>query len=234
MKYLFIFAHPDDETVACAATLHALSSAGEDVLVVSVTDGGGGEVSSQVKATHSEVPVGTIRTEELAQALKLLGVKNYQVLHFTDGQITNHMVWGELRGAIIEVIDSYHPDVVVTFDHSGWYFHLDHVAVSIATTLAVQQAEFPPDVFFFAHFRVNDSKWKYIYTDQLPITHRVDATKFKQSKYAALSAHVSQDLTGPKRQLDSEPKHYELYQLASASEKGKKLLKQHWLFSAQD
>lgn len=143
------------------------------------------------------------------------------------------MVWGQLRSSIIDVIDSYKPDVLVTFDHSGWYFHLDHVGVSIATTLAVQQAEFPPQLFFLSHFRVNQTKWKYIYSDQMPFTHAVDVTDLKPLKLKALDLHESQNLHEPRRQVTSEEKHYEYYQLAHASEEGLKLLEQNSIFQEQ-
>lgn len=231
MKYLFVFAHPDDETVACAGTLHKLVEAGEDVLVVSVTDGGAGEVNEQAQARLAKLSsVNELRKLELQEALDVLGVKHAQVLDFQDGQITNQMTWGSLRSALIDVVDAYKPDVVITFDHSGWYFHLDHVATSIATTWAVQQAKFPPQIFLLVHFRVQNSKWKYIFSDKIPATHTVDVSDVKEIKMTALEHHVSQDLTEPKRQLREEPKSLEYYQLASATPAGKKLLKKHWLF----
>lgn len=231
MKHLFIFAHPDDETVATAGTLHKLVKAGEDVLVVSVTDGGGGEVQQSAQPSLSTYhSVGELRKHELQDALTVLGVKHYNILSFQDGKITNEMVWGELRSSLIDVIDSYQPDFVYTFDHSGWYFHLDHVATSIATTWAVQQAKFPPAVFFLVHFRVNNTKWKYVYSDKMPITHTVDVTDVKELKFNALDKHQSQNLVEPRRQLAAETEHKELFQLASATTRGKTLLKHHWLF----
>jgi N-acetylglucosamine malate deacetylase 2 len=235
MKYLFLFAHPDDETVACAGTLHKLVQHGEDVMVVSVTDGSGGQVHERAKAQLAVFKtVGTLRRYELEQTLQFLGIKQHKILNFSDGKITNDMVWGQLKSAVVDCIDEYRPDVVVTFDHSGWYFHLDHIAVSIATTLAVQEAKFSPDVFFLSHFRVNQSKWKYIYSDQMPITHRVDVTESKEMKLHAFELHASQDLTEPRRQVTTEEKHFELYQLAHVTEKGKQLLNQQALFVAVD
>lgn len=233
MKYLFLFAHPDDETVACAGTMHLLAQQGHDVFVVSVTDGSGGEVSEKYREKNGNSEVGKIRRSELHDALHLLGVQNYTVLDFIDGNITNEIVWGQLRSSIIDVIDTYKPDVLITFDHSGWYFHLDHVGVSIATTLAVQQAEFPPQLFFLSHFRVNQTKWKYIYSDRMPFTHVVDVTDLKPLKLKALDLHESQNLHEPRRQVTSEETHYEYYQLAHATESGLKLLEQSPIFQQQ-
>ena len=49
LNFLFIFAHPDDETVACAGTILQLRAAGHLVTVVSVTDGGAGEASAPTR-----------------------------------------------------------------------------------------------------------------------------------------------------------------------------------------
>lgn len=234
MKYLFLFAHPDDETVACAGTMHLLSQQGHEVFVVTVTDGSGGEVSDKTREKNMGKDVGSIRRNELHDALTFLGVKTYEVLNFTDGHITNEMVWGQLRSAIIDVIDGYQPDVFITFDHSGWYFHLDHVGVSIAATLAVQQAQFPPKVFMLSHFRVSHTKWKYIYSDQMPITHQVDVTELKPLKLKALELHESQNLDEPRRQVSSEEQHFEYYQLAHATPEGLELLEQHSIFQRRD
>ncbi len=239
MKHLFIFAHPDDETVACAGTLHKLVAAGEEVMVVSVTDGSGGEVNPEAQQRLAELSsVGELRRDELCEALKVVGVNNYKVLKFQDGKITNEMVWGELRSALIDLIDGYKPDAVYTFDHSGWYFHLDHVATSIATTWAVQQAAFPPNIFFLVHFRVKNTKWKYVYSKDIPATHVVDVTDLKNLKLEALSKHLSQNLTEPKRQLQEEKRVLEFYQLAAFSPDGfeasEKALQGHWLFQPVD
>lgn len=234
MKYLFLFAHPDDETVACAGTMHLLAQQGHEVFVVTATDGSGGEVSVKSREKNKQKDVGSIRRSELHEALLFLGVKTYKVLDFVDGQITNEIVWGQLRSAIIDVIDAYQPDVLVTFDHSGWYFHLDHVGVSIATTLAVQQAQFPPKIFMLSHFRVNQTKWKYIYSENMPITHVVDVTELKSLKLRALELHESQNLDEPRRQVNSEQQHFEYYQLAHASQEGLDLLEQHPIFQRRD
>ncbi len=231
MKYLFIFAHPDDETVACAGTLRRLAETGEDILVVTVTDGGAGEVSQHVQARLEKfASVGELRRQELDDALKFLGVQNYKVLHFQDGQITNEIVWGQLRSAVIDLIDSYKPDVVITFDHSGWYFHLDHGGVSIATTLAVQQAEFPPAVFFHVHFKVNQSRWSYVFPETQPITHRVNVTDLKEIKLKTLNFHDSQDFHTIKQQLMDPVDHFEAYQLVHSTPAGQQMLKNHSLF----
>ena len=68
----------------------------------------------------------------------------------------------------------------------------------------------------------------------MPVTHHVDVTESKAMKLRAFELHASQDLSEPRRQLSTEEKHFELYQLAHVTEKGKQLLKQQALFVALD
>lgn len=231
MTYLFIFAHPDDETVACAATIKQLVDAGEEVIIVSATDGSAGEVHERAQQKLAELKsIGALRRYELQQVAQLLNVNTLQILDFIDGEITNQKVWGELTTTFINVINQYKPDVVVTFDHSGWYFHLDHVGVSIATTLAVQQAKHQTPIFLFAHVKVSSGRWKYVFPKDLPVTHIVDATSQKDFKLRVLDLHASQDLERSRQRIIDEKEHQEWYQLVSITPAGKKLFKNHPIF----
>lgn len=233
MKFLFLFAHPDDETVSCGATIKFLADAGHDVTVVSLTDGSSGEVMPEAEAALAKYgSLGALRRHEFQEACSFLGVSQAEILHFTDGEITNNQVWGKLTDACRETIDTYKPDVLITFDHSGWYFHLDHVGVSIATTLAAYQAEFPPAVFFHTLMQVQDSKWKYVFPSVLPITHQVNATTLKEFKIKALNLHASQSTATPQKWIQQRNPYYELYQLVFCQRNGQDLLKKLPLFSS--
>jgi LmbE family N-acetylglucosaminyl deacetylase len=217
LKFLFIFAHPDDETVACAGTILQLIQAGHEVSILSVTDGAAGEVSESAQPELIKYgSVAQLRRAELQCVSQFLNVQKLQFLGFNDGQITNQEVWGKLRSDLIEVIDTQKPDFVVTFDHSGWYFHLDHVGVSIATTLAFQQASHKPLGLLLSYVQVEGSKWQYVYSDHLPITHKVNATPQRTHKIKALQLHQSQDTKIIQEKVEREQPHYELYQLSFA------------------
>jgi LmbE family N-acetylglucosaminyl deacetylase len=232
MKYLFIFAHPDDETIACAGTIKKLIEAGDQVTVVSVTDGGAGEVKPEAQAILKELgSVSALRRYEFAQVTQFLGLEQTKILDFQDGQITNEMVWGKLKQRIIDLIDEIQPEVVITFDHSGWYFHLDHVGTSIATTLAVQEAAYPPEVFFLSLFKMNRTKWNYVYPEKLPFTHVVDFSDMVEMKLQAIDLHVSQTLQEPRRRIVEDKEYQELFQLAWCTDKGKKILAEQNIFS---
>jgi len=208
MRCLFIFAHPDDETVSCAITIKKLTEAGHEVTVVSVTDGGAGEV----------------------MRCAFLGVKKLDILNFKDGEITNQEVWGKLSIACQEKIDEYQPDLLVTFDHTGWYFHLDHVAVSIATTLAANQAKHSPQIFFHTLMLVENTKWSYVFPKNLPVTHQVDSSQNREVKIEAMRLHASQDLDTVKRWVEERQPYFELFQLVSATSEGEKMLQNQSIF----
>jgi LmbE family N-acetylglucosaminyl deacetylase len=233
MTFLFIFAHPDDETVACAGTIHQLVERGCAVHVIHATDGGAGEVTKSAAQSRLEqlASVAALREEEMQAAASHLGLSSYQTLGIPDGTITNGDVWGKLKELLIEQIDQLKPHIVTTFDHTGWYYHLDHVGVSIATTLAYQQAAHRPEALLFSHFRPKGvvSKWKYVFPDNPPISHRVTVTD-REHKLQAMQQHASQDLSVPEQFMNQEKVHQEEYQLAFATKVGTQLLKETKIF----
>jgi LmbE family N-acetylglucosaminyl deacetylase len=233
MRYMFFFAHPDDETIGTTSTMKKLTDQGDEVIVVTATDGAAGEVHERSKKDLEKFgTLAKLRRHELEQVSKLLGVKESLVLDFQDGEMTNKQVWGELTSTFIDLIDTYKPDFVVTFDHSGWYFHLDHVGVSIATTLAFHQSTHRPEALLLSYVQVEGSKWKYVFPTHLPITHVVDASDHKELKIQALELHASQDVEKIKEKVRKESPHRELFQLVFATEKGEKIMKKHPIFQS--
>lgn len=225
MRWLFIFAHPDDETVACGGTIKKLTQHGHEVILVTATDGSAGEVMEPAQEKLKQFgSLGALRRHEYQQVADFLGATKTKVLDFTDGEITNQMVWSSLTLTMGEVIDEFQPDVLVTFDHSGWYYHLDHVAVSIATTLAANQATHKPALFFHVHMKVEKVKWKYVFPETLPITHQINVDDVKQDILQALNLHESQGTDPVKNWIKARQPYYELYQLVFADDRGHELL----------
>lgn len=218
-RYLFVFAHPDDESIACAATMHQLLQRGDDVKVVLATRGQAGEVMQEAAAEFAEVgDLGELRTRETHRAMKAVGVKDVEFLNYQDGEITNQVTWGKLKEDIIAVIEAYRPDVVVTFDHTGWYYHLDHVAVSIATTWAVRESIHRPQALLLSYVRVKDTHWPYAFLPTVPVTHVVDATPHKELKLQTLTLHASQKTDAIEQKIHAETPHFELFQLVPLTE----------------
>lgn len=210
MKYLFLLAHPDDEAVAAGGTVRLLANQGEEIVVVLATKGEAGPTSSRLRGV------------EFRKSCEILGISKFEILNFKDGEINNKIVWGELELAFIDKIEKYQPEVVVTFDHSGWYFHLDHVGVSIAAMRAVQRAKHKVQVLLFVLFHPPGIKlrWRYAYQQPLPVTHMVEVKSVIKQKIQAIKAHKSQYLGFlPSMLLGRMNKEY--FQLVLATKKGK-------------
>jgi N-acetylglucosamine malate deacetylase 2 len=196
MQFLFVYAHPDDETVAAGGMVRLMTDQGHTCNLVMVTDGGAGEVDE--RAAEKLGMIGTketLRTLELRTAGEILGYRKLVQLHYQDGMLSNTDTWGRLTDHLVGQIESFQPDVVVTFDHTGWYYHLDHIAVSVATTRAVQRVNCEVKAIAYNWFRPMgiEEKWPYAY---VPMQHnyKVFIAAQKMVKIAAIRAHASQKL----------------------------------------
>lgn len=218
MKYLFFLAHPDDEVVSSGGTIRLLADQGDEIIVVLATKGEAGEGQ-------------TDRIKEFKNSCEILGIKKTEVLSFKDGGINNKQVWGELELTFIEKIEKYKPEVVMTFDHSGWYFHLDHVGVSIAALRAMQHAKHKTQalVFMLFHPPGTKLKWPYVYQKKLPVTHVVDVRSVIKQKVAAIMVHKSQNM-GFLPLMKTGLMNREYFQLALATKKGKMWFKESKIF----
>ena len=123
---LAIFAHPDDESLACGGTLARLADAGARVVLLCATRGEGGSVSDPALVADGDL--GAARTRELHEAARVLGIRDVLVKDHPDGDLRWDDV-PELHEEIVQVLADYRPDAVVTFDADGLYWHLDHVGV---------------------------------------------------------------------------------------------------------
>lgn len=125
---LAVFAHPDDESLACGGLLAACADAGARVSLLCLTRGEHGPGAGAGR--------GRLRTDELRAAARVLGVAHVEILDHEDGMLRwldPDALDADIRGAIVR----RRPDVVVTFDEDGLYWHPDHIAVHERTTAVV-------------------------------------------------------------------------------------------------
>lgn len=127
---LGLFAHPDDESLACGGLLARCAAAGAYVVVVSLTRGEAGPAP----AGHGAL--GVVRRGELARAAATLGIADAVVCAHPDGMLP-WLAAGVLEDEIAALLARHRPDVVVTFDLDGLYWHPDHIAVHTHTTAVV-------------------------------------------------------------------------------------------------
>jgi N-acetyl-1-D-myo-inositol-2-amino-2-deoxy-alpha-D-glucopyranoside deacetylase len=134
-RLLAVFAHPDDESVACGATLACCAAEGAQVTVLCATRGEAGE---RTPGCSEEVNLGIVRRGELHEAARRLGIDEVILLDHPDGYLPyeNPTVF---RQEIVVAIRHLRPDVVITFGPDGLYWHPDHIFVHERVTEAVGQ-----------------------------------------------------------------------------------------------
>lgn len=148
-RLLAIFAHPDDESLACGGTLAWCAAQGVRVSLLCVTRG---EMGQRAPGTSDEtIPLGTIRRGELHAAAQRLGVEDVIVFDHPDGSL-NGVDEPQLRNEMIVAIRHVRPDVVITFGPDGLYWHPDHVTVHERVTEAVQQLGASAPALFYVVF----------------------------------------------------------------------------------
>ena len=156
-RFLFVHAHPDDETLTTGATIAHYARQGAEVHVVTCTLGEEGEVIgdkwARLAVDHAD-QLGGYRIGELTRALNHLGIAEPWFLggagrwrdsgmaetpgrdrhRFTDAGLD------EPVAALADVIQEVRPHVVVTYDPNGGYGHPDHIRAHEVTMAAVAAA----------------------------------------------------------------------------------------------
>jgi LmbE family N-acetylglucosaminyl deacetylase len=141
---LAVFAHPDDESLACGGTLARLADLGVRVVVMCASRGERGSIADPALVPPGG-SLGAVRTNELRDAARVLGVAEVIVLDHPDGDLRWDRV-PEFHEEIVSAIKAYSPDLVITFAEDGLYWHLDHIGVHERTYTAVKSfgASGPP------------------------------------------------------------------------------------------
>jgi len=140
---LGIFAHPDDESLACGGTLARLADAGARVILLCASHGEAGSISDPALVPDGNL--GAVRARELRDAAAVLGIAEVILLDHPDGDL-RWVQEPELHQEIVATILRCRPDAVITFAEDGLYWHLDHIGVHERTFTAVRSfgAAAPP------------------------------------------------------------------------------------------
>lgn len=159
-RMLLVHAHPDDETINNGATMALYAALGADVTLVTCTRGEEGEVlvkDLEHLAAHNTDSLGDHRVEELALAMKALGVSDHRFLgegriKYRDsgmmGTEPNNrpdVFWqanfDDATHDLVKVIEEVKPHVLITYDEIGGYGHPDHIqAHRVAMSAAEKSA----------------------------------------------------------------------------------------------
>jgi LmbE family N-acetylglucosaminyl deacetylase len=215
---LVVLAHPDDEIFHGGMLMH-LSQQGVRVTLVCATNGEAGKPHPSVGAVDD---LGALRTDELRLSCRRLGIDPPVLLKFHDSARGERQRHGDARAlanvdmleveaAIRRVIEEVRPQVLLTFDPHGGYYHPDHLAIHRATTAAffssgAMGAVAPERLFYGTMLRdvfrdLSDKSRGRGIADGLDpdvfgtatemIAVAFDASSFVQHKFLALAAHRS-------------------------------------------
>jgi LmbE family N-acetylglucosaminyl deacetylase len=135
LKLLVIFAHPDDESMGMGGTLTKYSAEGVDTHLVCASRGERGWFGPE-EQNPGLSRLGQIRTRELENAVKELGMKGLHFLDYIDGDV-DQAPHAEAIGKITAHIRRIKPQVVVTFPPDGNYGHPDHIVMGQFTSAAI-------------------------------------------------------------------------------------------------
>jgi N-acetyl-1-D-myo-inositol-2-amino-2-deoxy-alpha-D-glucopyranoside deacetylase len=146
---LLVHAHPDDEAISTGGVMMKAHDAGHRVVLVTATRGEAGEIHNMDEAS-SRPRLGEIRTKELENASRILGVSRSEFLGYRDSGMVgtaenddprsfHQAPLAEAAGKLVAILREEKPDVVVTYGEDGVYGHPDHVKAHFVTTAALDQ-----------------------------------------------------------------------------------------------
>lgn len=196
-----VWAHPDDETYLSGGTAAALVELGHRVVAVTATRGeaGGADQTPAGRAATTWV-----RTRELGEALRILGVREHVWLGYEDGCCEDADPERAVR-RLTRLFDEVRPDTVLTFGPDGFTGHPDHRAVSGWVNRALERSAAAPRLLHavatvqdrvdpeldsdFGVFELGQPR--LLEPDELALRH-VLAPGILRRKVAALRAQASQ------------------------------------------
>ena len=141
-RLLAVFAHPDDE-MGVGGTLAMCAARGVKVHLATATRGEVGMISDPSLATPETL--GHVREQELRESCRIQGIEEPILLGYRDSGMEgtpdndhpdsfNRADPGQAVGKLVDLIRELRPQVVVTFDSTGFYGHPDHVKIHHLTT----------------------------------------------------------------------------------------------------
>ena len=219
---LLVHAHPDDEAISTGGVMMKARADGHRVLLVTATRGEVGEIHNMdEKATRPHL--GEVRTRELEEAARILGVNRSVFLGYRDSGMVgtadnenpesfHQAPLDEAAGRLEAILREERPEVVVTYAEDGTYGHPDHIKAHEVTNAALDLLEkegWRPRKLYYTVIPRSAMK---AFAESLPeearrdnigsriqgtpdelITTKVGVGEYVDRKRAAFGAHVSQN-----------------------------------------
>tara|TARA_A100001035_G_C27786462_1_gene504679 strand:+ start:5472 stop:6152 length:681 start_codon:yes stop_codon:yes gene_type:complete len=181
---LVIVAHPDDETIGMGGTIKKHFDWGDNVFVVSMTDGIG------ARGKNKKISIQERKSNSI-EASKILGFKWFEQFQFTDNQLDRYSII-EIIKTIEIVKEKLQPKLVYT--HSSSDLNIDHKILSSATLTAFrpQPEEVCREIRLFEVSSATDYGYKNItgiFTPNL-FVNISETWKFKLSALQCYGAEI--------------------------------------------
>jgi LmbE family N-acetylglucosaminyl deacetylase len=203
-----IWAHPDDETFMVGGLLSMAAANGQRVVCITATKGEGGV---QDENRWPAASLGETRANELAAALKILGIAEHHWLGYADGSCST-VEETEAVAKLAEHIERYKPDSIITFAPDGLTGHEDHVAVARWATLAAAQSSVKPTVWCAVHTQeIYDSAFSSI-QEKFNVYFNIDVPKFVPEANCDFVVQLPDEVLNKKLSaLQAMPSQYEAF-----------------------
>ncbi len=167
LTLMAVHAHPDDESSSTGGVLARYSREGVTTVLVTCTNGEYGDGPDHVKPGqegHDPRQVAKTRLAELEEACQQLGVTHLETLGYHDSgmpdwpykdeeEVFFNVPQEQSVGRLIELVERYRPDVIVTYDDSGGYNHPDHVQAHRIAVEAFRRTGIAAKLYFIARRR---------------------------------------------------------------------------------
>jgi N-acetyl-1-D-myo-inositol-2-amino-2-deoxy-alpha-D-glucopyranoside deacetylase len=148
---LLVHAHPDDEAISTGGAMMRAKADGHRVVLVTATRGEVGEIHNMDEES-TRPRLGEVRSVELENAARILGVNRRQFLGYRDSGMVgtadnedprsfHQAPLDEVAARLAAILREERPDVVVTYDSDGTYGHPDHIKAHHITNTALDLLE---------------------------------------------------------------------------------------------
>jgi LmbE family N-acetylglucosaminyl deacetylase len=162
LTLMAVHAHPDDEASTTGGLLALSAQQGIRTVLVTCTDGALGDDRGGAKPGsdgYDRERVVATRRAELAASCRILGVEAQVTLDYRDsgmmGWADNEapgafwsMDVGAAAAPLVSLMEQYRPQVVVTYDPTGFYGHPDHIQAHRITLAAAETTGIPSKIYF--------------------------------------------------------------------------------------
>lgn len=143
-RLLVVFAHPDDESFGPAGTLAHYAKLGVRVHLLTATKGEVGKNATGL----TEEPLGTMREKELLKAARIIGLEHVEFMGYIDKTLMGLEMHRPVE-KIVNYIDHFQPQVMITFGPTGISRHPDHITVHHWATQAFKISPYPQKLYYY-------------------------------------------------------------------------------------